>query len=93
MAPVNVANPVVDDRSRVIKLGLFRHSQHHAHVAALEERHVRCLEKELQPQHVTVEGGGPLQVVSSDVDLANPLDIDRGRLGAHADLPENLTLW
>ena len=66
----DVADFVVDDGRRVREFGLIRNTEHDAHIAALEERHLRRRrEEERDSEHVAIERHPLVEVGNRDQHL------------------------
>src|SRR5688572_33063030 len=77
---MDVADPVVENRGWMVEFGLFRHGEHEAHAATVEEGHLRrhCEEK-AHAERVAVEGDRAAEVADGDGDLADAGELERGR--------------
>lgn len=72
MTGVDVFNVEVQNRARVIKLGLLGLGKHQSHVSALKERQTRrCLEQEWETKGIAIERHGATKVLGADGDLAD----------------------
>src|SRR6478672_54765 len=67
---------VIDDRSGMIELGLFRFAQHESHAAAIEECETGEFIEQSQAELVAIELCRSLQVMTVDRDLSNACDLE-----------------
>src|SRR5437016_2292016 len=68
---MNIRDPVVDDRSRMIELGFLGLGEHEANTAAIKERETREFVEQSQAELVAIELCRSLEVVTVDRDLSN----------------------
>src|ERR1700682_2466600 len=80
---VDFRNPEVEDGARMIQLRRFRRTEAQEHSAAIKESQVARREQQWQTERVTVTCRGARQVVNNDGDLADILDVEGRRSGAH----------
>ena len=75
----DVLDLVVENRGRVLELGLLRHVEHQAHAAAIEEAELRAgVEQVPHAEHVAIEVDGARQIADGDGDLADLVQGDHG---------------
>src|SRR6267143_2550662 len=78
-----VRDAEVEDGTRMIKLRRFGGAEHQPNASTIKEREVGGGEEQWQTQRVAIECGGARQVVNDDGDLADVLDAQARRSGAH----------